>query len=68
MYNSYFSNKNYLINTIFKKMSDISGSKIALGSSKLERDLGLTVSDDLKWEGHISTIVNMANRLLGLLK
>ena len=49
-------------------MSDSSGSKIALGSSKLERDLGVTVSDDLKWEGHISTIVNKANRLLGLLK
>ena len=49
-------------------MSDSSGSKIALGSSKLERDLGVMVLDDLRWEGHISTIVNKANRLLGLLK
>ena len=49
-------------------MSDSSGSKITLGSSKLERDLGVMESEDLKWERHISTIVNKANRLLGLLE
>ena len=49
-------------------MSDSSGSKITLGSSKLERDLGVMVSEELKLEGYISTIVNKAKRLLGLLK
>ena len=42
--------------------------KITLRNSKLERDLVVMVSEDLKWERHISTIVNKANRLLGLLK
>ena len=42
-------------------MSDSSGNKGTLGSSSLERDLVVIVSEDLKWEGHISTIVNKAN-------
>ena len=49
-------------------MSDSSGNKGTLGSSSLERDLVVIVSEDLKWEGHISTIVDKANQLLGLLK
>ena len=32
------------------------------------RDFSMMVSEDLKWEGHISTIVNKVNRLLGLQK
>ena len=49
-------------------MSDSRESKITLRKSKLVRDLVVMVSEDLKWEGHINTIVNKANRLLGLLK
>ena len=45
-------------------MSDSSGSKLTLGSSKLERNLDGMVSKNLKLKGHISTIVDKANRLL----
>ena len=36
-------------------------------NSTLEKDLGLMVSEDLKWNEKISNILNKANRLLGLL-
>ena len=49
-------------------MSDSRGSKSTLGSSPLERGLGLMVSEDLKREEHVTTIVNEANRLLEFLK
>ena len=32
------------------------------------KDLGITVSDDLKWAKHISTCVKKANRMIGLIK
>ena len=43
------------------------GNRWELEESSLERDLGVLVAEDLGWEGHISTIVNKANRVLGML-
>ena len=33
-----------------------------------EKDLGIIVSDDLKWEKHCSAAVSKANRILGMIK
>ncbi len=42
-------------------------SKI-LSSTELEKDLGVYVSKDLKWEYHINFMANKANRVLGMIK
>ena len=39
-----------------------------LDESSLERDLGVLVSDDLKWRKQIDMAVSKANRILGMLK
>jgi hypothetical protein len=39
-----------------------------LSSCKAEKDLGLLVSSNLKWDPHILKIVAKANKMLGLLK
>ena len=44
----------------------MSGSK--LESVNEEKDLGVIVSDDLKWEKHWSAAVRKANRILGTIK
>ena len=44
----------------------MSGSK--LESVNEEKDLGIIVSDDLKWEKHCSAAVSKANRILGMIK
>ena len=36
--------------------------------TKLERDLGVIVANDLKWSGHVDRMVGKANRMLGMLK
>jgi len=43
----------------------MSGSK--LESVNEEKDLGIIVSDDLKWEKHCSAAVSKANRILGMI-
>ncbi|XP_047127614.1 uncharacterized protein LOC124808516 [Hydra vulgaris] len=35
---------------------------------EVERDLGVILSNDLKWENHIISVANKANRTLGFLK
>ena len=44
----------------------MSGSK--LKSVNEEKDLGIIVSDDLKWEKHCSAAVSKANRIFGMIK
>jgi len=44
----------------------MSGSK--LESVNEEKDLGVIVIDDLKWEKHCSAAVSKANRILGMIK
>ena len=39
-----------------------------LSKTDLEKDLGVFVSKDLKWNHHIDYIVNKANRILGMIK
>ena len=36
--------------------------------TKSERDLGITITDDLKWHTHAATIASKANRILGWFK
>ena len=40
----------------------------ALKDVKSFKDLGIIISKDLTWSGHISTIVNKANQVLGLIR
>jgi hypothetical protein len=42
-------------------------SKI-LSTTEVEKDLGVYVSKDLKWDYHINYMVNKANRVLGMIK
>ena len=41
---------------------------IPLLKTDLEKDLGVWVSKDLKWNHHINIAVNKANRVLGMIK
>ena len=43
------------------------GSNV-LGTSTEEKDLGVIFSDDLRWDEHIASLVNKANRVLGIVK
>jgi len=44
------------------------GSSQKLEISEGEKDIGLLISSDLKWSNHVNTVVNNANRLLGIVK
>ena len=44
----------------------MSGSK--LEPLNEEKDIGIIVSDDLKWEKHCSAAVSKSNRILGMIK
>ena len=41
---------------------------MVLKDVKSFKDLGITISKDLTWSEHISTIVNKANQVLGLIR
>ena len=49
-------------------MTDTSGNELSIEKTRLERDLGVNVSDDLKWSRHVNRTVAKANRILGMLK
>ena len=36
--------------------------------TRLDRDLGVIVANDLKWSRHVDRMVGKANRMLGMLK
>ena len=48
-------------------MGVVHGKRWERTESSLKRDLGILVAEDLAWGGHISTIVNKANRIQGIL-
>jgi hypothetical protein len=53
--------KNYKINT----MSDISYN---LAKKNMERDLGVLITSNLKWDHHRNNIIGKANKVLNLIK
>ena len=50
------------------EMTDRDGNTKVLKSVELEKDLGVHVQENLKFDKHISLTVNKANRLVGLIK
>ena len=49
-------------------MTDYSGNELNKEKTRLERDLGVIVANDLKWSGHVDRMVGKANMMLGMLK
>ena len=49
-------------------MMDDDGNKRDIEQTNLERDLGITVDNNLKWSEHVHRMVGKANRILGMLK
>jgi hypothetical protein len=50
------------------RMTDHEGSLKDISSTSHEKDLGVTIDNDLKFSTHIQTAVNKANRTLGCLR
>ena len=50
------------------EMTDKDGNTEVLKSVEMEKDLGVNVQENLKFDKHISLTVNRANRLVGLIK
>ena len=50
------------------EMTDKDGNTKVLKSVEMEKDLGVNVQENLKFDKHISLTVNRANRLVGLIK
>lgn len=59
----HFSNKKSLNFNFNYSMNDQ-----ALEKSLIEKDLGILISSDLKWDNHISKITNKANSMLAMIK
>ena len=49
-------------------MTDNSENELDIEETRLERGLGVNVDYDLKWSGHMDSIVGKANRMLDMLK
>lgn len=49
-------------------LTDKNGNRVKLEESECERDLGVFISNDLKWSKHVNTIVNRASFILGRFK
>ena len=49
-------------------MTDYSANELIIEETRLERDYGVIVANDLKWSGHVDRMVRKANRILGMLK
>jgi hypothetical protein len=43
------------------------GERVVMNESRCERDLGVYISEDLRWKRHIDEITARANRVLGML-
>ena len=42
--------------------------KDSIAPTNFEKDLGIIISDDLKWSRHVDKCVNKANRMTGIIK
>jgi ribonuclease P/MRP protein subunit RPP40 len=65
-----FNNEKCKVMHIGNNNSDfeyIMESKI-LSTTEIEKDLGVYLSKDLKWDFHINYMINKANRVLGMIK
>ncbi|XP_065675740.1 uncharacterized protein LOC136091948 [Hydra vulgaris] len=54
--------------TLKCNIKELGTSRKNLKETSIERDLGVYIINDLKWEHHIEFIVNKANSKLGLIK
>ena len=62
------SGKNSIFNSFEYSMEDGSGQRHILEKTKVERDLGIYISDDLKWKHNALVAAAKANSMLGQLK
>jgi hypothetical protein len=60
--------KNSAFNSFEYSMDDGSGDRHILEKTKVERDLGIYISDDLKWKENALRAASKANWMLGQLK
>jgi hypothetical protein len=60
--------KNTIFNAFEYTMEDENGQRHTLEKTKVERDLGILISDDLKWKSHSQMAAAKANSMLGQLK
>ena len=49
-------------------MSNDVGNEKYIKETNLESNLGVIVSNDLKWRGHVGRMLGVANRTLGMIK
>ena len=49
-------------------LKDKSSNQNVLEESKVERDLGIMISSDLKWIEQVNLVVSKANRSIGIIK
>ena len=47
---------------------DIDGIHRTISASQKEKDLGVIMSNDLKWADQVNQVVNKANRMLGIIR
>ena len=45
-----------------------SSGRVQLGTSELERDLGVMVSFDCRWRNQVNAAASKANRVLGMMR
>jgi hypothetical protein len=53
---------------VYSMKSAEGDGRVELGSSSVERDLGVHIDNELKFSKHIETQVNKANKILGLVR
>ena len=51
----------------FEKALHVVGGQILTRASS-QKDLGVTITSDLKWDSHIKNVVSKAYRMLGFLR
>jgi hypothetical protein len=62
------SGKKSPFNSFEYSMEDVNGQRHILERTKVERDLGIYISDDLKWKNNAQMAAAKANSMLGQLK